>query len=271
MSFIQGQDMKIRQIRKDRKIKGVLSKKFEKPHTTTFSITREEKQHFGYHQARIVLSLQFPPPFWCVVLLVRLFWSMMLLLHSFAFMFNGGGLVQCTESQGGKPKRKTEAAILLLYRLAGVADFRGAQQRGLYWQRRWRCEWKRNIEKLVDPRASLLLTGELTFSKDQLWTAGKGFYSQKSPGMQLPAQLWEEGEETNIPLQTLRNKNDIIAWMRLHSWVLSLLKLLDLFQRTIGWVRLWAHGVAFEPSQWWREGIVGAFSPLAIVSKRGNF
>ena len=99
----------------------------------------------------------------------------------------------------------------------------------------------------------------------------KGFYSRKSPGMQLPAQLWEEGEETNIPLQTLRNKNDMTACMRLHSWVLSLLKLLDLFQRTIGWVRLRTHGVAFEPSQWWREGIVGAFSPLAIVSKRGNF
>ena len=161
MLFIQGQEMKLRLIRKDWKIREVLSQKFEKPHTTTFSITREKKEHFGYHWRRIVLSLQFPPPFWCVVLLVRLFWSMMLLLHSFAFMFNGGGLVHCTESQGGKPKRKTEAAFLLFYRLAGVADFRGAWQCGLYWRRRWRCEWKRNIEKLVDPRTSLLLTCEL--------------------------------------------------------------------------------------------------------------
>ena len=153
--------MKLRLIRKDWKIREVLSQKFEKPHTTTFSITREKKEHFGYHWRRIVLSLQFPPPFWCVVLLVRLFWSMMLLLHSFAFMFNNGGLVHCTESQGGKPKRKTEAAFLLFYRLAGVADFRGAWQCELYWRRRWRCEWKRNIEKLVDPRTSLLLTCEL--------------------------------------------------------------------------------------------------------------
>ena len=29
-------------------------------------------------------------------------------------------------------KEETKAAFLLLYRLAGVADFRGARQRGLY-------------------------------------------------------------------------------------------------------------------------------------------
>ena len=56
---------------------------------------------------------------------------MMLLLHSFAFMFNGGGLVHCTESQGGKPKRKlklhscfsTVWPELLIFEVLDKVDF----------------------------------------------------------------------------------------------------------------------------------------------------
>ena len=45
--------------------------------------------------------------------------------------------------------------------------------------------------------------------------------------MQLPAQLWEEGEETSIPLQSLRNKNDMTALTAVAF--LSIIKPLEAF------------------------------------------
>ena len=156
MLFIQGQEMKLRLIRKDWKIREVLSQKFEKPHTTTFSITREKKEHFGYHWRRIVLSLQFAV--WCCLFAYFDQWCCFF-IHSHSCSTMGAWYTALNHKE--ENQEETEAAFLLLYRLAEVADFWGARQRELYWRRRWRCEWKRNIEKLVDPRTSLLLTCEL--------------------------------------------------------------------------------------------------------------